>query len=62
MTAWTEKSQQISWDRTAGTGQPGQDSQNRTDRKYSLKRIARTGLPGYDCQAALGSGTGIPVL
>jgi hypothetical protein len=37
---WAEQLEQDSWDRTAGTGQPGQDSRDRT--------AAGTGQPGQD--------------
>ncbi len=50
---WAEKLEQDSWDRTAGTGQPGWDGKDRTAGIEQLGRdsqdkMAGTGQPGQE--------------
>jgi hypothetical protein len=47
---WTRLLGQDSWHSSAGIGQPGRDSEDRTAREDSQDRISRTGNIGQYCQ------------
>jgi hypothetical protein len=45
---WAEQLEQDSWDRAAGTEQPGRNGRDRTSRQDSWYKTAWTGHPGQD--------------